>query len=478
MKKILILLLAAVFVITTFVSCGQNTETRKNDDPMGRQDDTKAPTEAQKPTDGQGEDATQGGVITKPALSLDVILNYIETGSTELFEPHVLSLSEQQELRESVEKNGGTISFDGDGTVRITGQGQTSIVLHPDGTYTAVDEDGNEFSSGDLHEWPDDRFGNAVPTPEFPIQMVYSDEKGLDSLFENVTLDQIKDYAEKLKNAGYVQDSDVIDMPDFGMYSFSGNNGELRVEINYMDSQGTVTASLSVAPMAGSGEEPQIPTEPPVYTELDEEFAFLLADGTPGFAVIDNYGYTSIEPANENAGTYDQAKHFKALALNEGWTLQTETDVPDENGKHMYFCSVVSSTGSEIHIYCNEVEGSFYVDCISQSQGEEQPPVETQPWPTEEPVSLLPKPDFGDGFIVNNMYEEYISIVVVNGKYENFASYALSMQLAGFIYDGDFDEDPDAALYTAYNEAGYGAYVSFTAGQFVISITRAPESAD
>lgn len=473
MKRILVLLLAAVFIFT-LASCAQNNNpTQAIDDPLGREDDTKKPTEAPN-NQGQSEEPSQGGVITRPGVTFEAVLNYVETGSTEMFEPHVLTLSEQQELKASVEKDGGTITFDADGTIRITGEGQSSLVLHPDGTFTGVDADGKEFGFNTIKEWPDDRFGNAVPRPELEIEMVQSDKDGLTALFGNVTIEQIKQYAAQLENAGYTIDSNTLDMPDYGMFTYSGSNGEFTAEVLYMTTEGKTTASLSVSPVAGMGDEPEIPTFPPEYTDLDEEFEFLLSDGGQGFEVIDNGGFTSIEPSDDSLKTIDNAKRFKTLALNEGWTLQTESDITDDNGKHFYFASVVSSSGSEIHISFQEAENVFYVDCIPSNNGGDPIPVDTQPWPTTGPLTLLPKPTFGQGFVVREQ-EESVAVQVVGANYDNFGEYVQKMKSAGFVNDPEHDDDPNGAMYIAFNDAGYEAYVSFYAGVFVIEITNEPE---
>ena len=108
--------LAMVFTFA-FASCGGGG----SDTPMTRRDEGKT-------TDG-GDETTRGGaqgIVNEQPLSLEVLLTYCETGDTSVFTPHVLSESERDQLRRSVESKGGTVEFSQNGDVK----GRGRFVVH------------------------------------------------------------------------------------------------------------------------------------------------------------------------------------------------------------------------------------------------------------------------------------------------------------------------------------------------------------
>ncbi|MBP5331039.1 MAG: hypothetical protein J6Y89_04240 [Lachnospiraceae bacterium] len=195
---------------------------------------------------GVGEGAQ--GITDRAPITLDGILLYIETGSTDYFTPHKLSSSEQEELRKNIEKEGGKVSFDQDGTIHITGEGSTKLVIHPDGSYEGTDADGQSLGVvSSSSEWPDSAFGKAVPKPDFDIGMQMEDGEGLMILFENVTMADAEAYGKKLAEAGFTNNANEMKMSGVGMYSYSGGNSDgIDVEFNYLNSGGTVSCGLTV----------------------------------------------------------------------------------------------------------------------------------------------------------------------------------------------------------------------------------------
>ena len=62
--------------------------------------------------------------------------------------------------------------------------------------------------------WPDNEFTKQVPKPGFSLGMSYSDDKEFNISFEDVTMDDVRKYSEKLKGAGFTENIDVYDTDD------------------------------------------------------------------------------------------------------------------------------------------------------------------------------------------------------------------------------------------------------------------------
>ena len=463
------LLLAILMIALTLAACGGTTG-----DPLTRTDGTKAAV-----TDGAGHETNGGasGVVDAPALTLQAILQYAETGNTEYFLPRVLNEAERAELRRSVEAEGGTLSFEADGTIRISGEGPSLIVVHPDGSVEGTDADGNPFGFSNKKEWSDSEFGRAVPKADFAIQMQIEDSDGLMILFEGVSYDQVKAYGKQLASAGFTLDQDEIDMKDSGLYSFSAHNeAGYAAELNYMAAEGSVTCALSVAKYQDPSEVtfPDDPYTPPAGSEgdLPSEFAFLLPDGKGDFRVIAYDDYTAIEKAG---ATLSEAKTFTARCLANGFTLGMESEEPAPDGTDTYL-ALLTRDDLEIHIVLNVREANKLDVDLLTVQGGDGPelPAGTDPWPLSGPLTRIPKPDFGTGFAIRDD-GDVISVAVSGAAASDFAPYMQKLKDAGFTESPDYENDDDVKLYEATDKDGYSAYVQYAYGVFVVAVTTIPE---
>ena len=275
-KRIFVFLITLVFIFS-LTACGssddgskkdndKNTESRTDkadkgsdnsdsgsDAPLIRRDDdtpapTKAPIVPDNDDDGPGD---AQGISTAAGLTLNNLLAYAETGSTEFFTPHRLTSAEEEALRSSVEAEGGTLKVDSDGTIRITGNGKSSLVISPDGAVSGTDEDGQSFgipAGLNSKDWPTSAFGKAVPAADFDIQMQIEDKEALMIMFNNVSYDDAKAYGAKLAAAGFTLDPNEIDMKDTGFYGYSAHNADgIAVEFNFMNSGASgASCALSV----------------------------------------------------------------------------------------------------------------------------------------------------------------------------------------------------------------------------------------
>jgi|GEM_PF-1878588 len=464
-KRILIML-AAILLALSFAACDE-------DEPLKRSDGTKSPsvsTGDQTPTGGAQ------GIKDGDGLSFQAILMYAETGNTDYFKPRALNPSEQAQLRASVEKDGGKVTFGADGSINITGDGKTRLTVYPDGSVEGVDDEGNPFGFSKTKSWPDSAFGKAVPKNDFDISMVVEDDEELMIMFEGVTYDMAKSYGKKLASSGFTVDSNEIDMKDSGMYGYSGkNSADIVAEFNFMSSGGSVTCALSVAKYKepsltetggddpyghGSGEE----------TDLPEKFAFLLPDGKGTFDVLQYDGFVAIEKKN---GSLSEAKNFASLCAANGYEERANQQYTGDDGSECYFGGYVKDN-LEIHISLNIGGKGLRVDLIETEQGGYTPPAGTDEWPASGPLTRIPKPDFGTGFTVVD-YGDQTNVSVSGGKPDDFDGYVSKLKAKGFKNHIEYEVDDDVMLFSAYDSDNYAVFVQYAYNVFAIGVTNQPE---
>lgn len=438
-KRIFVFLITLVFIFS-LTACGssddgskkendKNTESRTDKDDKGsdnsdsgsdaplirRDDDTPAPTKApivpDNDDDGPGD---AQGISTAAGLTLNNLLAYAETGSTEFFTPHRLTSAEEAALRSSVEAEGGTLKVDSDGTIRITGNGKSSLVISPDGAVSGTDEDGQSFgipAGLNSKDWPTSAFGNAIPKADFDIGMQFEDEESLMIMFNNVSYDDAKAYGKQLASAGFTIDANEIDMRDTGFYGYSAHNADnIDVEFNYMSS-GSTGASCSIT--VEQYEEYSYPGyDDPYYT--DPGFNPF---GNTGFD--DDYGYG--DDYDPYGGSYN---HYGDSYDPYGYGAVTRT--PDFD------------------------------------------------WDSSPYTKMIPEPLFGDGFCLTEDAEDAMIINVIGATEEDFKPYVKLLKGAGYTYDSDSEEYDGIMFFTGKNKDGYEVIVQYTYGGFDIGITKEP----
>ena len=73
-------------------------------------------------------------------------------------------------------------------------------------------------------EWPDNEFTKLIPEPDFELFSEGADANKFTAVFYNITVPMIKDYAEKVKTAGFTLDSSTSETDT--TYTYTASNGQ------------------------------------------------------------------------------------------------------------------------------------------------------------------------------------------------------------------------------------------------------------
>lgn len=132
-----------------------------------------------------------------------------------------LDASAKQEIIAAAKAEGYDVTFDEDGRMTIKGGDGVDFVQNADGTWNVKTEDGNVVQYGG--NWPDNAFTRLVPKPDFPLLAANTSENEFTVAFQNVTVDQIRAYAAKLKACGFTIDAEEEDQTTYGVviYTYS-----------------------------------------------------------------------------------------------------------------------------------------------------------------------------------------------------------------------------------------------------------------
>ena len=235
MKKlltaILICMLAAALVIS-MTSCGggtnketnkPNTQTTDDDSPLTRPDTT----------------TTSNDTVDMPDFA-SILAGNGDTGRVWGKEDPAV----RQQIIDEGKAQGLDISFAGDGTMTIKDQEGGTIVQSTDGSWTYQDENGHTSQYGG--DWPENKFTKLVPKPDFNLMGASSDECSFTVAFNQVTLQQIKDYVGKIKLAGFTINIEVNEQDVYGiqLYEFSAENSDgYTVEVTFANGTSGITIS-------------------------------------------------------------------------------------------------------------------------------------------------------------------------------------------------------------------------------------------
>ena len=229
MKKIMALLLALVMVFA-LAACDSGDDPN-NDNPLNREDDTSS-------TDNQG-----GENNSSNAGNNDIGSIMSGNGSTDTIYGQLDEASKQQIISD-LAKDGYEASFGADGSMTIVDPDGTTVVQKPDGTWVIKDEDGGEGQLGG--DWPDNEFTKLIPKPDFELFGANTETDSFSAAFTSATIEQIRDYAAKVKAAGFNINQEVEDQEVMGMviYSFTAENADgYTVEITSANGTSALTIS-------------------------------------------------------------------------------------------------------------------------------------------------------------------------------------------------------------------------------------------
>ena len=164
-------------------------------------------------------------------------------GSTDTIYGQLDEASKQQIISD-LAKDGYEASFGADGSMTIVDPDGTTMVQKPDGTWVVKDEDGGEGQIGG--DWPDNEFTKLIPKPDFELFGANTETDSFSAAFTSATIEQIRDYAAKVKAAGFNINEEVEDQEVMGMviYSFTAENAD-GYTIEITSANGTSALSIS-----------------------------------------------------------------------------------------------------------------------------------------------------------------------------------------------------------------------------------------
>ena len=147
-----------------------------------------------------------------------------------------IAAAKEQGFEVKIEPNGSTTIYNP--------EEKMTMIQKEDGTWIMSSEDGIEGQIGG--SWPDHELARMIPNPGFTIGFAGLEENIFSVMFVEVTTEQMKDYVENLKKAGFDQNSEIEDDEVMGMvmYSYTAQNKE-GYEVNAIVMAGVTGVSLT-----------------------------------------------------------------------------------------------------------------------------------------------------------------------------------------------------------------------------------------
>ena len=234
MKKALAILLALAMVFA-LSACGG----KDNPAPSGSGGGNDAPLTREDPGASQQTQAPETPGDTAPEVDMGAIMG----GATDTVWGKQDEATKQAIIADAKE-DGVDVSFGADGSMTVVDTDGSVMVQKPDGTWTYQDEDGGEAQLGG--DWPENEFTKLVPKPDFALTGASADSEGFTVAFTDATIEQMREYAEAVKAAGFTVDAQTEDQEMMGMavFTYSASNADgYTVEI--FSAAGTSGMSIS-----------------------------------------------------------------------------------------------------------------------------------------------------------------------------------------------------------------------------------------
>ncbi len=193
MKKLFSILLVLIMVFA-FVACDESTENSSE------------------------------GTTAAPSIDFASIMS--GNGSTSTIWGKQDAATKQSIIAEG-KKEGLDISFGADGSMTVVDdESGDTITQNADGTWTIKSSDGGEGQFGG--NWPENDFTKLLPKPDFSLLAANTTDSEFSVAFQNVTVEQIKDYVEQVKEKGFTLESETTDREAAGMavYMYKAQNAE------------------------------------------------------------------------------------------------------------------------------------------------------------------------------------------------------------------------------------------------------------
>jgi len=208
MKKALLITLFLLLILSLLTACGGNNS--GDDAPLTRPEN--------------GASDSNNSTTTPPSSTPNASVPDIDAAIGDTGKLSDYDAATRQAMIDEARKDGGDLEFKADGSVVYTDSDGSIAIQHPDGTWTYEGEDGEQGQIGG--NWPDNEFTKLIPKPDFAVSIAVSDEETFSITFNDATIEQIKTYAEKVKQAGFDKEQDLTDMEAMGMvvYSYEAKN--------------------------------------------------------------------------------------------------------------------------------------------------------------------------------------------------------------------------------------------------------------
>ena len=249
-----------------------------------------------------------------------------------------------------------------DGEQKSTGDDSItteSSVPSPVPSNTAVEDNSSIENSNQLSKpWPDNEFTRQVPDPSFEVHSVTTDSNSCNITFRNMTIDQLKEYAETLKDAGFTtvltRESEINGVSHY-LYAARNANG-YEVIVTQSVSYGILTISKTAE--SGTPSYTTNNTDIEVNSDMgisnqyggtwpDNEFTRQVPD--PGFGVhsaTTNSNSCNITFSNT---TVDQLKEYAETVKDAGFTTIL-TRESESRGVTHYLYTARNANGYELII--------------------------------------------------------------------------------------------------------------------------------
>ncbi len=221
MKKILAILLAVVFILA-FASC-----TKKQEESTSTPDESK-----QTSTDTATSTDNNQSNVGIPNIDLSAIL--AGNGTTDTVWGKQDEATKQQMIAEG-KKEGVDISFGADGSMTVVDpESGSTVIQNPDGTWAVKDENGTVGQLGG--KWPENEFTKLLPKPPFAILTTANNGDEFSAVFQNASIDDMKEYAKQVASAGFSVNANTEDYSAQGMdvFSYSAVNADgYSISVSY-----------------------------------------------------------------------------------------------------------------------------------------------------------------------------------------------------------------------------------------------------
>ena len=166
-------------------------------------------------------------------LDIDKIYSDIETAITEQLEDKLLQ-EVQNMVNEELKEVGMTVEIKEDGSTKIQTETGIGVTQREDGSLEI------EATEGEIEQldgnWPENEFTKQVPKPELQPTAANTQEKSFSVAFVDAKVEDIRNYVEELKKAGFTVDAANKDVEVFGVvaYAYTASNGNgYKVEVTY-----------------------------------------------------------------------------------------------------------------------------------------------------------------------------------------------------------------------------------------------------